>query len=292
MHTFNRMPLVELPTASARPHGAYTSYKPESSNSRVSYANFGSGHKLNRRSLNSPDNSDRVSQAAGVNRRAHSLAAREYYSYERSSARSLQRRPYAVNSSRGDIPSVSRPADPDSDFNTGEAFISNAGQKQLKRTPLVSAGASSAAPASTIPLYKQHQPAAGRTTSDNGVDSAAQTVEDISVESSTWTDHAGLDMNDPNTYLYSYLRDNDNKRTSASAATDPDNSDGPPSSTLAAKSDPSNIWKPNNSYPDRRGYIEDSQSNNPAQKTAQARSVTANSAMTRFTWPEGGGPWD
>jgi hypothetical protein len=291
MHTFNRMPLVELPTASARPHAAYTSYKPESSNPHVAYANFGSGHKLNRRSLNSPDNSDRVSRAAGANRHAHSLAPREYYSYERSSTRSLHR-PYAVNSSRDDIPSVSRPADPGSDLNTGEAFIGNAGQKQLQRTPLVSAGASSAAPASTIPLHKQYQPAAGRAKSDNGADSAAQTVEDISVESTTLTDYAGLDMNDPNTYLYSYLRDNDNKRTSASAATDPDNGGGPASSTLATKSDPSNIWKPNNSYPDRRGYIEDSQSNNPAQKTAQARSVTANSAMTRFTWPQGGGPWD
>ena len=292
MHTFNRMPLVELPTASAGPHAAYTGYKPESTNSHVAYANFGSGHKLNKRSLNSPDNSDRVSQAADANRRAHSLAAREYYSYERSSARSLQR-PYAVNKPRGDIPSVSRPADPDSDFNTGEAFISNAGQKQLQRTPLVSAGASSAEPAATIPLHKQHQPAAGRAKSDNGADSAAQTVEDISVESSTLRDYAGLDMNDPNTYLYSYLRNNDNKRTSASAPTDRDNSDGPAGSTLAAKSDPSNIWKPNNSYPDRRGYIEDSQSNNPAQDTGRDRSeLTANSAMTRFSWPEGGGPWD
>jgi len=291
MHTFNRMPLVELPVVSARPHAAYTSYKPESNNSHFSYANFRSGQKLNRSSLNLRNNSDRVGRAAGTNRGTHSPAPREYYSDERSTARS-RHLPNAVNGSRDDGPSVSRQADPDSDFYTGEAHINNAGQKQQLLTPLESAGASSANPASTIPLYKKNQPAAGRAKSDNGADSAGQTVEDISVESSTWTDYAGLDMNDPNTYLYSYLRDNDNKRTSASDSTDTDNIDGSVNSTLAAKSDPSNIWKPNNSYPDRRGYIEDSQSNNPAQNTAQARSVTANSAMTRFTWPEGGGPWD
>lgn len=283
MHTFNRMPLVELPVASARPHAAYTSYKPESNNSYVSYANFRSGHKLDKKSLNSRNNYDRAGRAAGANRRSHSLAPREYYPDERSTARS-RHLPYDVNSYRGDGPSVSRPADPDSDF--------YAGQKQLQETPLVSAGSSSADPASTIPLYKQYQPAAGRAKSDKGADSAAQTAEDISVESSTWTDYAGLDMNDPNTYLYSYLKDNDNKRTSASASTDPENSDGPVSSTQAVKSDPSNIWKPNNSYPDRRGYIENSQSNNSPQNTGQARSVTANSDMTSFAWPAGGTPWD
>jgi hypothetical protein len=99
-------------------------------------------------------------------------------------------------------------------------------------------------------------------------------------------------MNDPNTYLYSYLKDNDNRRTSASDSADTDNSDGPASSTLAVKSDPSNIWKPNNSYPDRRGYIENSRSDNSAQNTAQAGSVAANSDMKSFAWPAGGTPWD
>ena len=294
MHTFNRMPLVELPAASARPHAAYTSYKPESNNSDVSYTNFGSSHKANKSSLNSRNNSDRVGRATDTNRRTHYMAPRGYYSDERSTARSPHV-PYAGNGSRDDNRSVSRPTDSDSDFYTSEAFINDASHKQQQRqvTPLESASASSAAPASTIPLYKQYQPAAGRAITGNGADSAGQTVEDISVESSTWTDYAGLDMNDPNTYLYSYLRDNDNKRSSSSASKDPDNSDGSVSSTVAEKSDPSNIWKPNNSYPDRRGYIENSQSNNAAQNTGRVRSeLTANSAMTKFTWPDGGGPWD
>jgi hypothetical protein len=294
MHTFNRMPLVELPVASARPHAAYTSYKPESSNYHFSYASYRSGQKLDRSSLNLRNNSDRVGRAAGANRSTHSPAlrenhSREYYSDERSTARSRYL-PNVVNGSRDDGPSVSRPADPDSDFYTGEAFINNAGQKHL--APLMSAGASSADPAATIPLYKKYQPASGRAKSDNGADSAAQTAEDIRVESSTWTDYAGLDMNDPNTYLYSYLKDNDNKRTSASDSTDTDNSDGSVRSALADQSDSSNIWKPNNSYPDRRGYIENSQSDNSAQNTGQARSVTANSDMKGFAWPAGGTPWD
>ena len=290
MHTFNRMPLVELPVASARSHAAYTSYKPESNHPHFSYANFRSGQKLNRSSLNLPDNPDRAGRAAGANRGAHSPAPREYYSEQRSTAPS-RHLPYAVNGSRDDGPPVSRQAGPDSDFYTGEAFIDNAGQKQ-QLAPLMSAGASSADPASTIPLYKKYQPAAGRAKTGNGADSAAQTAEDISVESSSWTDYAGLDMNDPNTYLYSYLKDNDNRRTSASDSTDTDNSDGSVRSALADKSDPSNIWKPNNSYPDRRGYIENSQPDNSAQNTAQARSVAANSDMKSFAWPAGGTPWD
>jgi hypothetical protein len=284
------MPLVELPVASARPHAAYTSYKPESNNSHFSYANFRSGQKLNSSSLNSPDSSDRVGRAAGANRGAHSPAPREYYSDERSTARS-RHLPNAVNGSRDDGPSLSRQAGPDSGFYTGEAFINNAGQKQ-QLAPSVPAGASSADPASTIPLYKQYQPASGRAKTDAGADSAAQTAGDISVESSSWTDYAGLDMNDPNTYLYSYLKDNDNKRASASDSADPDDSDGSVRSALADKGDPSNIWKPNNSYPDRRGYIENSQPDNSVQNTGQARSVTANSDITRFAWPEGGDPWD
>jgi hypothetical protein len=294
MHTFNRMPLVELPFTSARPRAAaaYTGYKPEPNNPHFSYANYGSGYKLNRPSLNSRNNSGRVGRAAGDDRRAPSLSAGEYHSNERFTARS-RHLPYAVNGSRDDSPSVSRPADSDSDFNTGEAFINDAGHRQRQRAPLESAGTSSAAPASTIPLYKRYQPAAGRAKLDNSADSAGQAVEDISVESSTWGDYADLDMNDPNTYLYSYLRDNDNKGASVSASANPDNSDESDNSSLAVKSDPSNIWKPNNSYPDRRGFIVNSQSDRSAQNTGRTRSeITANSAVTRFAWPKSGAPWD
>jgi hypothetical protein len=292
MHTFNRMPLVELPVTSPRPHAAYTGYKPESNNPHFLYANYGSGHKLNTRSLNSRNNSDRVGRAAGADRRAPSLSAREYYSNERFTARS-RHLPYAVNGSRDDSPSISGPADSDSDFYAGEAFNSDAGHRQQQLTALESAGAPSAAPASTIPLYKRYQPAAGRAKLDNNADSAGQAVEDVRVESSTWGDHAGLDMNDPNTYLYSYLRDNDNNGASVSASPNSDSSDGSVSSSLAVKSDSSNIWKPNSSYPDRRGSIENSQSDRSAQNTGRTRSeITANSAVTRFAWPKGGGPWD
>jgi len=291
MHTFNRMPLVE-PAVSARPRAAYTSYKLESDNFHVSYSNYGSGLKANKRSLNSRNKSDRVGRAAETNRRTHSLAPRGYYSDKRSAARSPQV-PYAGNQAMDDSPSVSNPADSDSEFDFTEAFADHKQQQQQQVAPLESAGADSAAPTSTIPLYKQYQPAAGRAKPDSGADSARQSVEDISVESSTWTDYAGLDMNDPNTYLYSYLRDNDNKRTSGSVSTDPDNSDGSVNSAVAVKSDRSNIWKPNNSYPDRRGYIENSQSNNSAQNTERARSeLTADSGTTRFAWPDGGGSWD
>ncbi len=291
MHTFNRMPLVELPVASVRPHAVYTSYKPESNKPGVSYANFGSGHGANNRSLNSRYDSDRLGRAAGAGRRALPLPGREYYTNERSSARSMPL-PSAVYGSRDDSPSSSSPIDPDSDSYTGDAVTQDAGHKQQQVTPLESADASSTAHASTIPLYRQYQPAAGRAKPVNGADSAGQTVEDISVESSTWTEYAGLDMNDPNTYLYSYLKDSDINRTSTSAS-EQDNDSESVNSSVAMKSDSSNIWKPNDSYPDRRGYIENSQSNDMAQNSGWTRpELTANNSTTRFTWPVDGVPWD
>ena len=296
MHTFNRMPLVELPAVSARPHATYSSYHPESDYAHVSYSNFGSGHKAINRSLNSRNNPGRAGPDTDMHGPAHSLFPREYYSYERPSARSPHL-PYAGNRSTDNFPSASRPADSGSDFHMTEAFNNDVGpehhQHQQQVSPLESTGASTTAPASTIPLYKQYHPAAGRAEPDKGADSAALPAEDVRVESSTWTNYAGLDMNDPNTYLYSYLRDNDNRRKSGSSSTEPDNSDSSVSSTAAIESDRSNIWKPNDTYPDHRGYTGNPQSKDSTQNTGWAQSeMTADSGMTRFAWPDGGRPWE
>jgi hypothetical protein len=290
MHTFNRMPLLE-PAVSAAPRATYASYKPESGRSYVSYSSYRSGPGAYSRSLNSRNTSDRAGRAFDARKRTHSVAPRQYYSVEKAAARS----PYAPYSGNRPTPSVSRPADSDSDFHTAEAFTRDAGSGQQQQiTPLASAGADSAASTPAIPLYKQYQPAAGKPASGQGADAAGQPAEDLGVESSTWTNYAGLDMNDPNTYLYSYLKDNDNKRTAADSSTDPGNSDSAVgSATTAVKSDRSNIWKPNNAYPDRRSHTGNSQSDNSAQNRGWGRAeLTANSATTRFTWPDNGKPWN
>jgi hypothetical protein len=67
-------------------------------------------------------------------------------------------------------------------------------------------------------------------------------------------------MDDPNTYLYSYLKDNDNMHGSISSyswgnSTQMNNASadqGRYYSSTEEKSERSNIWKPNSMFPDRR----------------------------------------
>ncbi len=291
-HTFNRMPLAELPAVSARPRATYSSYHPKSDHSRVSYSNFRYDHKADRISMNTRNNSDRAGQDTDMNRRTYSMAPHEYYSSEKPAARSTHAS-YAGDRSMDNFPSVSRPADSDNDFHSREASINETGPEQQQSKPLASSDADTAAPATATPRYQHDLPAAGGAEPANAADSASRPAGEIRVESSTWTNYAGLDTNDPNTYLYSYLRDNDNKRTSDSASTDPDRSESTVSSATAIAGDRSNIWKPNDSYPDQRGYTGNYQSDNSAQNTGWARSVTtADSGMKKFAWPIDGSPWD
>jgi len=246
MRTFNRMPLMQLQNVSAKPQAAYSSYKPEFDNPQVSYSSYGSGLKANKRSLNSSNQSDRLGQAADSNIRTRSVAPRGFYSDERYGTRSPHL-PYADNGSREDISPTSRSADSGRNSYTGEAYIGDSG---------------SAAPVSTIPLYKQYQPAAGSPKSSSGADSVVQPAAGVNVDSSTWNSNfAGLDMDDPNTYLYSYLKDNDNMHGSASSHSrenpiqmNPTSADQDHdySSAAAVKSERSNIWKPNSMFPARR----------------------------------------
>ena len=69
-------------------------------------------------------------------------------------------------------------------------------------------------------------------------------------------------MDDPNTYLYSYLKDNDYTHGSVSSYSRNNSTQMNPasadqdryySSAAAEKSERSNIWKPNSMYPARRG---------------------------------------
>jgi hypothetical protein len=262
MRTFNRMPLIQSQNASARPQAAYSSYHPESDTSQVSYSNYGSGLKANKRSLNSSNQSDRLGQAPDINRRTHSVAPRGYFSDERYETRSSYL-PNVNNWSREDISSASRAADSANNSYTSETYIGDSG---------------SAAPASTFPLYKQYQPAAGKFGAAGGTDSVVTTDVITDQESTTWNSFpAGADMDDPNTYLYSYLKDNARVSTSANQ----NGSGSSAGSTVAEKNDRSNIWKPNGMFPDRR--------HNAAQRSAPE--LAANSEMRKLSLLNAGS-WD
>jgi hypothetical protein len=292
MHTFNRMPSVELPAVSARPRATYSSYHPESAdNARFAYTNLKSGPKVSKRSLNSPDYTDRAGADADRSRGIYSMAPRDDYPYKSASART-PRVPYASHRSKDSFQSVFRPVNLGSGLHARKHKHVGAVPQQQQQliSPLDSADADAAAMA---PLLEQNHPATAGAESDNYTYSAVQPAEDNRVESSSWTDYAGLDTNDPNTYLYSYLRDNDNKRNPGSASAGTDKREGSSSSAVAIESDSSNIWKPNDLYPDRRSDAGNSQSNHSAKNTGWAQSeITADSGVKRFTWPDDGKPWN
>lgn len=276
MRTFNRMPLMQPHHASARPHAAYSSYHPQSDNSRIFYSSYGPDAAAPKRFY--PRNqSASISSARDINRRTDSVAQRNYYSAERSGIQSPHRT-YAGNDFMKDIPAASTAADLDSDLYTTAAFINgsgNGGDKRKSNTPSTSSDIYSAVPTTAIPQFKQYKPAAGKANLSSGADSVVSPAKGIKLDSSTWnSSSAGPDMNDPNTYLYSYLKDTDNIHNSVSSQGNSDNS------TVAVKNESANIWKPNNSFPDRRrntGLVESE--------------FTANSEMRKFSWPETGS-WD
>jgi hypothetical protein len=245
MRSFNRMPLMQLQNASAKPQAAYSSYQPESDNPQVSYSSYGSGLMVNKRSLNSRNQSDRLDQAPDANRRTNTVAPRGYYSDERHGTWSTHL-PYIDKGSREEISQAARPVDSGSNSYTGEVYIGDSGS------------------ASTVPLYTQYQPAAAAPKFSSSADDSVVTPSTgVNIDSSTWnSEFAGLDMDDPNTYLYSYLKDNDYTHGSVSSHSRNDSTQMNPASAdqnhyygsaAAEKSERSNIWKPNSMYPARRG---------------------------------------
>ena len=268
MRTFNRMPLIQPQNASAKSHAAYSSYKPESDNAHVFYSKYGTGQQFEK-TINPRHQSDQPTSSYGTNRRSDSVAPYKYYSSNRS-GRSNPRDSRAVNSFRGDIASTSASTDnnspltryaPEKTFDSA-AVISKAAYTKDAASMHQPKTSDTADQADTIPLYKQYQPAAGKLDAVSGTDSVVTTAVDTDLESTTWNSFpAGSDMDDPNTYLYSYLKDNDNMHGSVSSHSRDNSTQMNPasadqdqdySSAAAVESEHSNIWKPNSLFPARR----------------------------------------
>jgi len=283
MRTFNRMPLIQPQNASAKSHAAYSSFKPESDNAHVLYSMYGTGQQFDK-AINPRHPSDRLASSYNTNRRSGPVAPYKYYSSHRS-GRSNPRDSRTVNGFRGDKASTSASTDndspltryaPETAFDSAAVILKAAYTRDAtrKRQPKTS---DSADQADTIPLYKQYQPAAGKLDAASGTDSAVTTAVDTDQESTTWNSFpAGADMDDPNTYLYSYLKDNASVSTSANQ----DGSDSSGGPTVADKTDRSNIWKPNNLFPDQRR-------NSDRVETE----LTANSEVSKYSWSDDR-PWN
>ena len=254
MRTFNRMPLIQPQNASARSHAAYSSYKPESDNAHVLYSMYGTGQQYEK-AISPRHPSDRHASSYETNRRSGPVAPHKYNSFHRS-GRSNPRDSRAVNGFREDHASTSAPTDngslltryaPETVFDSA-AVISKAAYTRDATRKRQTETFYAADQADTIPLYKQNL-AAGKLDAAGGTDSVVTVDVVTDQESTAWNSFpAGADMDDPNTYLYSYLKDNASVTTSANQ----DGSDSTGGSRVAEKNDRSNIWKPNSMFPARR----------------------------------------
>ncbi len=276
MRTFNRMPLMQPRRASAKPHASYSSYKPESDNLHVSYTSYGSA-VATPKTLYPHNQSDSVTSVPETGRHTDSVAPRKNFSYSGSGIRNLHV-PYALRGSVDNVPAASN-----STGNGNARGMRVPETAQDNHAPAATAGYSkdtgneqqpltsySAAPGL---LYEQYKPAAGGSNSDSGADSVVQTGAHADIYSDMRNaSSASPDMDDPSTYLYSYLKDNDEVHTSVTSSAHPDNSDSSGSSTVAEKNDSPNIWKPNNLFPDRRLDTATWQSSYSEQSSGWARS--------------------
>jgi hypothetical protein len=115
---------------------------------------------------------------------------------------------------------------------------------------------------------------------------------------------AGADKWDPNTYLYSYMKDNDqsaapvipyprdNSNIWLPSDSYKDNEYPVAAPAFTAKNDSSNIWKPGNTHADRRRSTEERSSYYSAGNSQRNTSVPSTGTEVRkFVWSESA-PWN
>jgi hypothetical protein len=115
---------------------------------------------------------------------------------------------------------------------------------------------------------------------------------------------AGADKWDPNTYLYSYMKNNDysqapvipyprdNSNIWLPSGNHEDNEYPAAAPTFTAKNDSSNIWKPGNTYADRRRSTEASSSYYSAGNVQRNTSApSTGNEVRKFVWSESP-PWN
>jgi hypothetical protein len=154
-------------------------------------------------------------------------------------------------------------------------------------TPYSTRDANDDAAANTVPVYQAYRSVAipDATSNNNAID--ATNARSAS---------AGRDINDPNTYLYSYMKDNNsslmvvtprswNKGVSSGATfVDPGNSFAFSGPAVVMQDDGSNIWKPNNSLARRQHNPGPSASRSAQANRQNSPAPSSNSEVRKFNW--------
>lgn len=306
MRVFNRMPLKSY-RGMPKPRAAYSSYQPESDNAYFSRSSYHSaGADSSRSSLSDQTQMTAAAAAAGASRYNGDVLSGQVNLHVQDflddsaviTATKNTRRTDAVGGT-----AVTGTAHADTQFLSGrqpgasgssystQGALSGSGADDIWKplTPYSSRDAGDNATANTFPVYPAYsvetKPDA---TSNNNTAEAANTR----------SASAGKGINDPNTYLYSYMKENNsaqrvaaprfwnNADRAGATFSYPGNSFAFSGPAVVMNDDGSNIWKPNNSLARRqhRPGPSASDSAQAARQSASAPATTSNSEVRKFTW--------
>ena len=304
MRVFNRMPLLKSYRGMPKPRAAYSSYQPGSDNTYFSHSSFQStGADSNSSSLS--EQSQAAAAASGVSRyNADVLSGQEnlhVHDFLEGSAvitaTPNTRENNAVYSTPGNKktyahtqPLTGRQSSAAGNSYSPQETFSGAGSDDIWKplTPYSTRNANDGAAANMLPVYRAYRSVA--IPDATGRDNAAEAANARSASAGS------KDINDPNTYLYSYMKDSNssqmvvtprswNKGTAMGTAfANPDNSFAYSGPAVVMQDDGSNIWKPNNSLA-RQQHNPGPSAPNTVQATRQSSSApSSNSEVRKFNW--------
>ena len=304
MRVFNRMPLLKSYRGMAKPRAAYSSYQPESDNAYFSYSSYQSeGAGTGRSSFS--DQSQIAAAASEASRYNGAVLSGQKNLHVHDfiddsgviTAAPKARETDAVGSSLSNVKAYAhtqpltgrQPGASGNRYSPQAAFPGSAADDIWKPlTPYSTRDANDDAAAGSLPVYQAYRSVtmAGTVSNDNAAEAA-----------NARSTSAGKDINDPNTYLYSYMKDSNSAQmvdtprawnNGASAGTAfayPGNSFAISGPAAVMEDDGSNIWKPNNSLARRQHNPVPSTSYDAAQGIRQGSSApSSNSEVRKFTW--------
>ena len=306
MRVFNRMPLLKSYRGMPKPRAAYSSYQPESDNTYFSHSSYQSeGAGTGRSSLSDQSQIAAAAAASEASRYKGDVLAGQKNLHVHDflddsgviTATPKVRETDAPGSTPGNVkayvhtqPLTGRPSGASGNRYFPQAAFSGSAADDIWKplTPYSTRDANDDAAADSLPVYQAYRYVAmpDKVSTDNAAEAA-----------NTRPRSAVKDINDPNIYLYSYMKDSNsaqmidtprywNNGTSAGTAlTYPGNSFAFSGPAAPMEDDGSNIWKPNNSLARRQHYPGPSTSTDSAQGIRQGSTApSSNSEVRKFTW--------
>jgi hypothetical protein len=306
MRIFNRMPLQKSYRGMPKPRAAYSSYQPESDSAYFTHSSYQSGgtdsssSSVFEQSQTAAAASEASRYDADVLSGQANLHVHDFLDDSTViTATPNNRETDAVRSTAGNIKAYThtRPLTGRQSSAAGNRYFpqqafSGSGSDDIWKplTPYSTRDANDDAAASSRPAYQAYRSVAIPYTSSK--DNAAESANARSTS-------AGKDINDPNTYLYSYMKDSNSSQmvvtprswnngavtgAGAAFANSGNNSFGFSGPAVVMQDDGSNIWKPNNSLA-RRQHNPGPSASGPAQAARQDSPVSSsNSEVRKFNW--------